>query len=971
MSKNSGSPVSASNLTGSRWYIASYVGNSIRKHKTRSLSLLLGMIIGITLVASVFVWTDTGTRVAVDDYFTDNLYQYNTFQRGTLQERLIFEVQDWFRDQPYYETSHVVYNSIGILDGTGLSPSTPYYPYPYANGIKDVQTFFVPDSFLPFVQSKFSFNGTFSVTPGECIMSTRAVEDAEEILNQTISIGSTIDVAVASNDVDSTYPPTTVGDINRVNLTQIEVVGIYSLIPEDTVLSNAFSGISRANYAGAGLETVWGWNDGIIFHYNQLTDTQRNTLTSNAVYPRLLVRFDPATLLPAGLQQVSVILRTIKTRAEVDFQNSISVFGERQLRYLEEFVAAYQSRQTMAVLVAPVIILSIFLTTFATNIFLSGRRAEVAILRARGASFQQLYIAFIFEFITIGIVALCLGMLVSLFVGSLIPASVGFLQFDLTVFNRFFSVVRLEPLTWVIATLTCLVPPLIFTMIYVRSFLRTEIYQALVGISPQAESDLSITILYFIGCIALLGLFLVAIIWLPSSPMAAIIQFIYAVVIWTLLSDSGSRIVRRGVAGITRGFRPLFGERTVIFEKSMRTRRERIVPLLLILTLTFSVTVFAVVEAQTVQINAARQIEYFIGADFRIESGSVPSSRVAEILAVPGVDEATPLIKTFAQIGTVSFDLYGVDSAALASIGKWDPTSMVGADTYATLQALQNHPDGIIFPHTLATRFGQGVGNLIGLVVYSQGGSVIEEYLFEIVGLGFSCPGLGYFDPEDPARPADSTNGFQFQASRPYAFINMDHLTNLNMTRTTLMLASTNNNAAIEDVQSDILALGFPTQVDSPSTFSLAEAYPDGYLFNRGVVSILSIGFLACLVISIIALTLFVGVIVTERQTEYAIMRAVGSTRRQIISIVVGEFIGLILVSFLVAMFLGFAFSWLLMNVLLNLFPFPFVVPFQLGIPALLLILVLGVVLVGMSIGTYIPARRAGRTNVGRVLRNL
>lgn len=100
-------------------------------------------------------------------------------------------------------------------------------------------------------------------------------------------------------------------------------------------------------------------------------------------------------------------------------------------------------------------------------------------------------------------------------------------------------------------------------------------------------------------------------------------------------------------------------------------------------------------------------------------------------------------------------------------------------------------------------------------------------------------------------------------------------------------------------------------------------------------------------------------------------MRAVGSTQRQIVSVVIGEFIGLILTSFIVALFLGFAFSWLLMNVLLNLYPFPFVVPFPIVIPIVLLLSVLGIVMIGMSIGTYIPARRAGRTNVGRVLRNL
>ncbi|MFX0167903.1 MAG: FtsX-like permease family protein [Candidatus Hodarchaeota archaeon] len=970
MSRNSGSPVSASNLTGSRWYIASYVGNSIRKHKARSLSLLLGMVIGIALVSSVFVWTDTGTRVAIDDYFEGNIYQYNVFQRVSGQPRLVFDVQDWFRSQSIYKDSHVVYHSVGILNGTELSESTLYYPYPYANGIKDLQTFFVQDSFLEIFHSKLNITGTYAVTPGTCLISARAVADAEAVLNQTITIGSIIDIAVASINVE-TSEPSDIGDINRFNITQVQVIGIYSLPPEDTVLYSAFDGMGRTNYVGSGLEQVFGWNDGIIFHYNQIDDGTRDTLTVNTVYPRLLVRLDSAELLTYGLDRVPQIIRALKEQAEVEFQNAISVFGERQLLFLEEYIAAYRSRQTMAVLVAPVIILSIFLTTFATNIFLSGRRAEVAILRARGASFYQLYAAFILEFITIGIVALCLGMVISLFVGSLIPASIGFLQFDLTIFNRFFSVVRLEPLTWIIATISCLVPPLVFTMIYVRSFLRTEIYRAMVGINPPGESDLVVTILYFIGCLALLGFFYVAIIWIPATPMVAILQFIYAVVIWTLLSDSGSRIVRRGVAGITRGFRPIFGERAFIFEKSMRTRRERIVPLLLILTLTFSVTIFAVVEAQTVQINANRQIEYFIGADLRIQSDIVPSNRIAEVLAIPGIEKATPLIRTWGLIGTISFAIYGIDVDALIEIGKWDPSSIIGADPYTVLQNLQNDPTGIIFPHTLAERLGRGVGEGLPVIVYEQGGGIAEEFPFRIVGLGFSTPGLGYFDPEDPSRPIDTTNGFQFQESQPYALVNLSYLTGLNMTNMQLILASINDHATIEEVQTNVLALGFPTKVHSPSTFSLEEAYPDGYLFNRGVISILSIGFLACLVISIIALTLFVGVIVTERQTEYAIMRAVGSTRRQIISIVVGEFIGLILVSFLVAMFLGFIFSWLLMNVLLSLFPFPFVVPFQLGIPFLLLIFVLAIVLVGMSIGTYIPARRAGRTNVGRVLRNL
>ncbi len=970
MSQPAGTSTLGLNTTGSRRYIASYVGNSIRKHKTRSLSLLLGIVIGVCLVASVFVWTDTGTRVAIDDYFDDNIFQYNVIQRFEypVDTQMIFSVQSWFMSQSVYEASYVIYQSIGILDGTNRPASDFYYPYPYENNVKDLQTFFVDPSFLTRVESKFNYTGSFSVQPGQCIVSSRVVRDAEQILNQTIEIGNPIDVAVASMHDE----PSTIGEIARFNITNVQVVGIYNLPAEDTVLYGTFSGTGRTNYPGSGLENVFGWNDGIIFHYEQLDTGQRDVLTTNAIFPRLMVRLNPAEVLAFGLERAPVIIYNVRLQAETAFQGDLIIGGERQLLYLAQYIAAYRSRQTMAVLVAPVIILSIFLTTFATNIFLSGRRSEVAILRARGASFRQLYAAFIMEFIVIATIALFLGMFLSLFVGSLIPSSTGFLIFDLNIFLEFFSVVRLEPLTWLIGIISCIIPPLVFTLIYVRSFLRTEIYQAMVGINPPGESDLLAISFYFIICMILLGAFIYAVLFFPATPMVAILQFIYAVVIWTLLSDAGSRIVRRGVAGLTRGFRSVFGEKAFIFEKSMRTRRERIVPLLLILTLTFSVTVFAVVEAYTVQDNANRQIEYFIGADVRVESGWVPSTRVLEILQVPGVESATPLVRTWGEIASISFAIYGIDTEAYGDIGHWDSSSFVGEAPATVLSRLRDTPTGVVIPRTMAERLGQGVGNNIGIRVYDQGGGgLVQDALFNIVGVGQSAPGLGYFDPDDPIRPPDTTNGFQFQAASQYAFVNLSYLTSLNMTNTQLILTQINGDTQIDNVKSDISGLGFPTGIYSPTTFSLEEAYPDGYLFNRGVVSILSIGFLACLLISIIALTLFVGVIVSERQTEYAIMRAVGSTRRQIVSIVFGEFMGLILTSFLVALALGFAFSWLLMNVLLSLFPFPFVVPFYLAVPIFVLIIVLGIVIVGMSIGTYVPARRAGRINVGRALRNL
>ncbi len=969
MSSESTPPKISPHTSGSRWYIASYVGNSIRKHRTRFFSLLIGIIIGVSLVASIFVWTDTGTQVATIDYFEANLYQFGIQQiyESPVESQLIFDVQNWFTEQSAYQDSDVVYHSVGLLNATNWNSSTPYLPHPYTKGIKDFQAFFVENSFLHRVAHQFQFTGVFELSPGECLVSTRVIKDAETLLSQTITLGSVINVTIATIYDD----PITIGDLLPLNITNLLVVGTYNITSNDSVLYRSFRGTARPNYPVSGLERIFGWNDGIIMQYNQVNSTQRDTLTENSLFPKLLVQLNPMEVSAVGLESVPSVIREIQLDLEYQYPQRLAVEGEDQVFLLEQYIRAYQSRQTMAVIALPVILLSIFLTIFATNIFLSGRRSEVAILRSRGASFRQLYAAFIMEFIIIGIIALCLGMFLSLFIGSLIPASVGFLQFDLGIFIQFFSNVRLEPLTWAIAFVSCLLPPLVFTMIYVQSFLRTEIYQAMVGTAPPVEADLGVTIIYFIGGVALLGFLIAMVLLLPGTPLISIMQFAYAIAVWALLSDIGSRIVRQIMAGVTRGFRPIFGEKTFLFEKSMRSRRHRIVPLLLILTLTFSVTVFAVVEAQTVQDNVITQVGYYVGADIRIESSPIPHNRTSEVLSIPGVASVTPILSTTATIGPVSFTIYAIDAEAYANNGNWDLTSTVGENPYTVLHYLQNTSNGIIFPQTTAERLGRGIGNSLDITVHEQGGGVSGPALFRIVGLGHSAPGLGYFDPDDPNRPPDSTNGFGFQAPQAFALINQNFMVSRNMNNTRLMLASISESANIEDVQLQINNLGFPSAVYSPMTFSLEDAYPEGYLFNRGIVSILSIGFLACVIISIIALILFVGIIVTERQTEYAIMRAVGSTQRQITAIVVGEFIGLILTSFFVALILGFFFSWILMAILLNLFPFPYIIPFQLGIPLLLLLLVLGVVLIGMSIGTYIPARRAGRTNVGQVLRNL
>jgi ABC-type antimicrobial peptide transport system permease subunit len=243
----------------------------------------------------------------------------------------------------------------------------------------------------------------------------------------------------------------------------------------------------------------------------------------------------------------------------------------------------------------------------------------------------------------------------------------------------------------------------------------------------------------------------------------------------------------------------------------------------------------------------------------------------------------------------------------------------------------------------------------------------------------YSAPGFGFAYASGQTDPDSPAPGFGFQKPQTFAFCNQDYFlidipsrkVDDYVNTTQLFIASLAPGANLEQTLGSLQALGFVHTVWSPWNFDLEDVFLDGYLFRQGVISLLSVGFVAALTISLIALTVFVNALVAERRTEYAVMRALGGTRRQVTTIVFGEFLGLILASFLLGVLLGVGFSWLLMYLLLELFPQPYIVPFTMAWPHTILLTVLGFVVLAMLVGAYVPARRAGGVQVNSLLRNL
>jgi ABC-type antimicrobial peptide transport system permease subunit len=126
-----------------------------------------------------------------------------------------------------------------------------------------------------------------------------------------------------------------------------------------------------------------------------------------------------------------------------------------------------------------------------------------------------------------------------------------------------------------------------------------------------------------------------------------------------------------------------------------------------------------------------------------------------------------------------------------------------------------------------------------------------------------------------------------------------------------------------------------------------------------------------CAAMGIASIALFLSSAVAEREPEYALFRAIGGTKKQIRSLVFGEFAGSVMAAVLVSLALGVVFGYtatLLTFGISSIWP---ILGKVLTYPLFVMFITVALECVVMIIACYYPARRAGNTNPAEVLRNM
>jgi len=360
------------------------------------------------------------------------------------------------------------------------------------------------------------------------------------------------------------------------------------------------------------------------------------------------------------------------------------------------------------------------------------------------------------------------------------------------------------------------------------------------------------------------------------------------------------------------------------------------------------------------------QVRYSIGCDLRIVTLSeVPWSFAQNLSEIPGISKVTPVLYYRVVFGSHIINLIGVDPTSYRDIGFWASTSFVHPTYEEALESLAENVNGTIISDFVAEALNLDLNSQVKItkLVHNK----IVEYNLTVLGVMRSAPGFG---DANPTRELIK-GSFGFHEQYKFFLVNKDFLIAKGVTTTNLFFASVEEGADVKGIIDTLLAMPEIEAVYSLETFDIGRVDIYRSLYMQGATGSLELQFLITIAIAIVSLLFFLEYIISERGIEYAVMRALGATRKDIRALIFIECIVVISLSLIAGSLLGIMYSSLLFDLLLQIFPFKSVVPYVIVVPAFPMAVGFGLILVIAFLGIYLSAKKAGKTDIARILRNL
>jgi ABC-type lipoprotein release transport system permease subunit len=960
-------------LKGNRLWAMGHAVTSLKNYRIRNFGIALVLAICVAIPTSVFAWTNTGTRLAVEDYFSNNAYQFSIQNKPYNRDyQDLIDVQELVMASPYTESAVITPSTVGILRMDWITPEWESYrtdDQNYAFGKKDTRVIVASQEILDVWIKELSWTGNFTLNTNRILVSQNFIDTTLEVTGEVIGINSTISIDLLRNYY---APPTQVPfdplRLNRIILRNLTISGVYEVVTV-SVVGQSFPSLTRTNWDPLGIpSSVLGIRDSVIIMDETLDAESIDMIATRGFFsPVEFIRGSASGLIKAG--PASAATNMLSLRAQIIESNEdITVVGLDGIEDLQVHISTYLASQTLIILAIPIMVMSLMLTIFTSETSVAQKRGEVSALRTKGASFNQIFSAFIFEALILALVGYIIGIGLTILIAPLMGSSTGLLSFDSVLYETYLTNLMIPNQALALAATIAMFLPAAYLVHVARRIDVTEIGQPATRMPYEIPEEANIWF-YVLALGGTLATLLLMPILINPVGQIALIQILLSTLMLFAASYLGSRAMRLVTATASERVGNLMGEKKLYLTQSLRRRKSQFLPLLVILTLTLTTTTMMLIQTASFETTLVNEANYSLGCDVRIDGPSQNLDWADTIRGFDGVDEVTPVLELLSFKEYEGLYLEGIDPLAYLQIGTFRASSFVGASPEEVLGALAGENNGIVISEFYLNDWNASIGDAISLEVPTEDGGG-RPLLFEIVGVMKSAPGFGLASTHDLGGvPFGSYFGFQ-PGSGGFALVNLDYLsTSTGFITTDEFLISATSLADVEPLIQFLESNPYRT-VYTPENIEFASNSVTG-LFLAGIEGLTMISFIMCAAMGISSIVLFLGSAVMEREPEYALFRAVGGTKRQVVSLVFGEFAGSVMAAVVISLGLGVLFGYVMTLLTFGISSVWPILPTVFTYPFTIMFLTIAIECVAMIAACYFPARRAGNTDPADVLRNM
>ncbi|MCK5240024.1 MAG: FtsX-like permease family protein, partial [Candidatus Thorarchaeota archaeon] len=292
----------------------------------------------------------------------------------------------------------------------------------------------------------------------------------------------------------------------------------------------------------------------------------------------------------------------------------------------------------------------------------------------------------------------------------------------------------------------------------------------------------------------------------------------------------------------------------------------------------------------------------------------------------------------------------------------------VNGTAESVLNSLNSTSNGIVISEYLSSHLNVSIGDSFFLNLNTINDAIVIHT--EIIGIMKSAPGFGIAAMEElQVASLASQIGFQ-SAQNGFALINQDFLISRSHIETSsLFFVDTLNWADIEAIIQG-LESEVNTNVYTAETFDYSQVHSIN-LFLSAFNGVSSVILLSCISMGLASIMFFLGSAVLERKQEYAVIRALGATKKQLVTMVFNEFALAVVAATIISIFLGTLFGYAMSLMTIGVAPFSTSFAPVLSIPYEWVAITLLCEVAVMIASCYLPARKAGMVNPALALRNL